>query len=88
MPCGSLERVFDPGLIRATRGNTRLVGAHVATARIAPRGTAPFNPAGSLYLSDMFLGDFLSNSESSSLAAAGGFTAPSRMIWAALSSLP
>ena len=40
------------------------------------------------YFSDLFLGDFLSRIESSSPAAGGAFTAPSRMIWAALSSLP
>lgn len=40
------------------------------------------------YFSDLFFGDFLSRTESSSPAAGGAFTAPSRMIWAALSSLP
>lgn len=40
------------------------------------------------YFSDLFFGDFLSRIESSSPAAGGAFTAPSRMIWAALSSLP
>jgi len=40
------------------------------------------------YFSDLFFGDFLSRIESSSLAEGGAFTAPSRMIWAALSSLP
>jgi hypothetical protein len=37
MPCGSPERVFVSRLIHVSRGNTRLIGARVATTRIAPR---------------------------------------------------
>ena len=50
MPCGSLERAFDPGWVRAFRGNTHLLGARVATAEVASCGVALFHPAEGLLL--------------------------------------